>query len=64
MRKFPTGFAQVFNEIFTVKTGRITNRDTVIVKFSTKYRLPIYNYISIRSLTLANFCLDNGVHFN
>ena len=63
MRKFSTGFPQDFHKISTVKTGRRANRDAVIVKFSTKYRPPIYYYIGIRSLTLVNFCLDKGVHF-
>jgi dipeptide/tripeptide permease len=64
MKKFPTHFAQTFHKIFTVKKCLKTNRDAVIAIFSTKYRPPIYYYISKRSLTLLNFCLDNGVHFN
>ena len=63
MEKFSTGFQQPFHRISTVKKGLKTNRDAVIVFFSTKYRPPIYYYISKRSLTLLNFCLDKGVHF-
>lgn len=63
MEKFSTGFQQPFHRISTVKKALKTNRDAVIVIFSTKYRPPIYYYISKRSLTLLNFCLDKGVHF-
>ncbi len=62
MKKCSTHDPQDFHKISTVETGRKTNRDAVIVNFSTKYRPPIY-YISRRSLTFINFCLDNGVHF-
>lgn len=40
MEKFSTGFSQPFHRISTVKKGLKTNRDGVIVIFSTKYRPP------------------------
>ena len=64
MKTFSTHFPQPFHKVFTVKKGLKTNRGAVIVNFSTKYRPPIYYYISKRSLTLVIFCLDNGVHFS
>ena len=48
---------------FCIHAGQVTDRVDKIFAKGTIYRPPIYYYISKRSLTLLNFCLDKGVHF-